>query len=279
MLNLDTERYNKIMSRINSRKDRIILAELTKTDFKLRYQNSVLGYLWAIIRPMLMFGILYIVFAKFLRFGDSIPHYPVYLLTGTVLWNFFTECTSQGMQSLIIRSDLMRKISFPKWIIVVSATTTALINLTINLLVIIIFALCSGVTPSLTWLVVPFLIAELYILSLGIALLLGSINVKFRDVTSIWEVLTQALFYAIPIIYPLTLVMNVSPLYAKIIMLNPIAQIIQDIRYFLITDETILSWQILPGLAKIVPIVIVVAVFVAGALVFKKKSKYFAEEI
>ena len=279
MLNLDTERYNKIMSRINSRKDRIILAELTKTDFKLRYQNSVLGYLWAIIRPMLMFGILYIVFAKFLRFGDSIPHYPVYLLTGTVLWNFFTECTSQGMQSLIIRSDLMRKISFPKWIIVVSATTTALINLTINLLVIIIFALCSGVTPSLAWLVVPFLIAELYILSLGIALLLGSINVKFRDVTSIWEVLTQALFYAIPIIYPLTLVMNVSPLYAKIIMLNPIAQIIQDIRYFLITDETILSWQILPGLAKIVPIVIVVAVFVAGALVFKKKSKYFAEEI
>lgn len=279
MLNLDTERYNKNMSRINSRKDRIILAELTKTDFKLRYQNSVLGYLWAIIRPMLMFGILYIVFAKFLRFGDSIPHYPVYLLTGTVLWNFFTECTSQGMQSLIIRSDLMRKISFPKWIIVVSATTTALINLTINLLVIIIFALCSGVAPSLVWLVVPFLIAELYILSLGIALLLGSINVKFRDVTSIWEVLTQALFYAIPIIYPLTLVMNVSPLYAKIIMLNPIAQIIQDIRYFLITDETILSWQILPGLAKIVPIVIVVAVFVAGALVFKKKSKYFAEEI
>ena len=83
MLNLDTERYNKIMSRINSRKDRIILAELTKTDFKLRYQNSVLGYLWAIIRPMLMFGILYVVFAKFLRFGDSIPHYPVYLLTGT----------------------------------------------------------------------------------------------------------------------------------------------------------------------------------------------------
>lgn len=279
MLNLDTERYNKIMSRINSRKDRIILAELTKTDFKLRYQNSVLGYLWAIIRPMLMFGILYIVFAKFLRFGDSIPHYPVYLLTGTVLWNFFTECTSQGMQSLIIRSDLMRKISFPKWIIVVSATTTALINLTINLLVIIIFALCSGVTPSLAWLIVPFLIVELYILSLGIALLLGSINVKFRDVTSIWEVLTQALFYAIPIIYPLTLVMNVSPLYAKIIMLNPIAQIIQDIRYFLITDETILSWQILPGLAKIVPIVIVTVVFVTGALVFKKKSKYFAEEI
>ena len=267
------------MSRINSRKDRIILAELTKTDFKLRYQNSVLGYLWAIIRPMLMFGILYVVFAKFLRFGDGIPHYPVYLLTGTVLWNFFTECTNQGMQSLIIRSDLMRKISFPKWIIVVSATTTALINLVINLFVIIIFALCSGVAPSFGWLMVPILIAELYVLSLGIALLLGSINVKFRDVTSIWEVLTQALFYAVPIIYPLALVMNVSPLYAKIVMLDPIAQIIQDIRYFLITDETILSWQILPGLAKVVPILIVAVVFIIGVLVFKKKSKYFAEEI
>lgn len=263
-----------------NRKNRILLSELTKTDFKLRYQGSILGYLWAIIRPLLMFGILYIVFAKFLRFGQEIPHYPVYLLVGTVLWNFFTECTNQGIQSLIIRSDLMRKISFERWVIVLSATTTALINLGINLIVVIIFALLSGVTPSLTWLIVPFLIAELYILAFGIALLLGSINVKFRDIGSIWEVLIQALFYAIPIIYPLSMVIAYNMTAAKLLMLNPIAQVIQDVRFCLITNETMTGWGILQNLPlKLLPIIFVIVIFIAGALVFKKKSKYFAEEI
>lgn len=263
-----------------NRKNRILLHELTKTDFKLRYQGSVLGYLWAIIRPMLLFGILYLVFAKFLRFGDEIPHYPVYLLTGTVLWNFFTECTNQGIQSLIIRSDLMRKVSFPKWIIVLSATMTALINLGINLIVIVVFALLSGVTPTFRWLVVPFLILELYLLSFGIALFLGSINVKYRDISSIWEVLLQALFYAVPIIYPLSMVQAYSPLAAKILMLNPIAQVIQDIRYNLITTETITSWSLSNNIfIKLIPLLITALVLVFGYFVFNKKSKYFAEEI
>lgn len=263
-----------------NRKNRILLNELTKTDFKLRYQGSVLGYLWAIIRPLLMFGILYIVFAKFLRFGAEIPHYPVYLLIGTVLWNFFTECTNQGIQSLIIRSDLMRKIAFPKWIIVLSATTTALINLAINLVVVIVFSLLSGVELSWTWLVVPFLILELYLLSFGIALFLGSLNVKFRDVQSIWEVLIQALFYAIPIIYPLSMVVNYSEVAANVLMLNPIAQVIQDVRFCLITNETVTGWAILPNVfLKLVPLLIVAIMFTIGVLVFKKKSKYFAEEI
>lgn len=263
-----------------NRKNRILLNELTKTDFKLRYQGSILGYLWAIIRPLLMFGILYIVFAKFLRFGDEIPHYPVYLLVGTVLWNFFTECTNQGIQSLIIRSDLMRKIAFPKWIIVLSATTTALINLGINLIVVIIFSLLSGVQPSLTWLIVPFLILELYILSFGISLLLGSLNVKFRDVQSIWEVLIQALFYAIPIIYPLSMVVNYSETAANILMLNPIAQVIQDVRFCLITNETLTGWQMFKNpIFCLIPLCIVVIFTTLGVIVFKKKSKYFAEEI
>ena len=261
-------------------KNRILLNELTKTDFKLRYQGSVLGYLWAIIRPMLLFGILYIVFAKFLRFGDEIPHYPVYLLTGTVLWSFFTECTNQGIQSLILRSDLMRKIAFPKWIIVLSATTTAFINLLINLTVVIIFAIASGVSFSLTWLIVPFLILELYILAFGIALFLGSLNVKFRDVGSIWEVLLQALFYAIPIIYPLSMVATYNTFAAKLIMLNPIAQVVQDIRFSLITNETVTGWGIIDNvILKFVPILIVIFIITLGVFVFNKKSKYFAEEI
>jgi ABC-2 type transport system permease protein len=171
-----------------------------------------------------MFAILYIVFSMWLRFGNDIPHYPVYLLCGTTLWNFFTECTSQGIQSIIIRGDLLRKISFPKYIVVVSSQLTALINLGINLIVVIIFALINGVAPSWSWFLVIPVILELYLLSLGIAFLLGAINVKYRDITSIWDVLVQALFYAVPIIYPISMVADTSVIAANIILLNPIAQ-------------------------------------------------------
>ena len=274
--------YNIYMHKLEvfNRRNRILLNELSKTDFKLRYQGSILGYLWAIIRPFLMFGIMYLVFAKFLRFGDEIPHYPVYLLVGTVLWNFFIECTNQGIQSLLIRSDLMRKIAFPKWIIVLSATTTALINLGINFVVIILFSFFSGIAPNLGWLLVPFLILELYLLSLGLALLLGSVNIKYRDVQSIWEVLVQALFYAVPIIYPIQMVATYSNFTAHLLMLNPIAQVIQDVRSLLVTDATLTSWEILPHfLLNFIPLFLVGLVFIAGMLVFKRKSKYFAEEI
>ena len=265
---------------ILNRKNRILLKELTKTDFKLRYQGSVLGYLWALLRPLMMFAILYIVFAKLLKIGNDIPHYPVYLLCGTTMWSFFTECTSQGIQSIVNRGDLLRKISFPKYIVVVSATLTAVINMLINLIVIIIFALINGVAPTWSWLFILIPIIGLYILSLGIAFLLGAINVKYRDITSIWDVIVQALFYAVPIIYPISMVANTSTTAAKIILLNPISQCIQDIRYLLITNETITTWNYVNNnFLAIIPIVAIVFLLILGSITFRKKSKFFAEEV
>ncbi len=262
------------------KKNRILLKELTKTDFKLRYQGSVLGYLWALLRPLLMFAILYVVFSKILRFGGDIPHYPVYLLTGTTLWSFFTECTMQGIHAIVQRGDLIRKICFPKYIVVVSATLTAVINLLINLVVVIIFALINGVTPSVTWLLVPVFVIELYALSLGISFLLGAINVKYRDIASVWDVLVQALFYAVPIIYPVTMVLDVSHVAAQILLLNPIAQVIQDVRHSLITDTTITTWNCVENpVLRMVPVVIVITILVLAAIYFRRKSKFFAEEI
>lgn len=271
---------NMELPRILSRKNKILLKELSKTDFKLRYQGSVLGYLWAILRPMMLFAILYVVFSKILRFGDGIPHYPVYLLCGTILWNFFTECTGMGIQAIVMRGDLIRKLSFPKWIIVISTTSTAVINLGINLLVLIVFSLFNGVIPSWSWLLVPISVVELYTLALGIAFLLGSINVKYRDIGSIWEVLTQALFYCAPIIYPVSMVADRSILAARIVLLNPISQVIQDVRHNLITDTAITTWNYYGSWwSKLIPVVIVVVLAVVGALYFRKKSKYFAEEV
>lgn len=266
--------------RVLNRKNRILLKELTKTDFKLRYQGSVLGYLWALLRPLMMFAILYIVFAKLLKFGGDIPHYPVYLLCGTTMWSFFTECTQQGIQAMVNRGDLIRKICFPKYIVVVSATLTAVINMLINVVVIIIFAFINGVTPSITWLLVPLSIFELYLLSLGISFLLGAINVKYRDITSIWDVIIQALFYAIPIIYPISMITASSQLAAKVILLNPIAQSIQDIRYNLITSETITTWNYISNTwIQFLPIILVMIILAISSLYFRKKSKFFAEDI
>lgn len=266
--------------RVLNKKNRILLKELTKTDFKLRYQGSVLGYMWALLRPLMMFAILYVVFAKLLKFGNDIPHYPVYLLCGTTMWSFFTECTSQGIQAMVSRGDLIRKISFPKYIVVVSSTLTAVINMLINLLVVIIFALINGVTPSWSWLLVPLSLLELYALSLGIAFLLGAINVKYRDITSIWDVCIQALFYAVPIIYPISMVMSASPLAAKVILLNPITQAIQDIRHNLITPASATTWSSIGSFwLQILPIVLIVVLLILAALYFRKKSKFFAEEI
>ena len=261
------------------RKNAILLRELVKTDFKLRYQNSVLGYLWALLKPLLMFAILYVVFTKILRFGDGIPHYPVYLLVGTVFWNFFTECTFLGIHAIEVRGDLIRKVNFPKYIVVISATSTALINLLINVGVILIFALINGCTPSLAWLLIVPSIIELYLLALGISLWLGAINVKLRDIGSIWEVITQALFYAVPIIYPISMVTGVSEIAAKVILINPIAQTIQDVRYNIVTDQTVTTWGYAGTAWGIVSIIVVIAILLFGAFYFKKRSKRFAEEV
>ena len=196
------------------------------------------------------------------------------------MWSFFTECTSQGIQAIVNRGDLLRKISFPKYIVVVSATLTAVINMLINLGVVIIFALINGVTPNWGWILIIPAVLELYFLSLGIAFLLGSINVKYRDITSIWDVLIQALFYAVPIIYPITMVISTSEIAAKIILLNPISQAIQDIRFELITHETITTWGYLNNIFfAIIPILVTISLLIIGAIVFRRKSKFFAEEV
>ena len=264
----------------NDRKrNQVLLKELVKTDFKLRYQGSVLGYSWAILRPFLMFAILYLVFAKILRFGGDVPHYPVYLLTGTVIWNFFTECTGLGIHAIEARGDLIRKISFPKYIVVLSATSTAVINLLINMLVVVVFALINGVMPSWNWLLVPFSLLEVYMLALGISFWLGAIEVKYKDIGSIWEVLTQALFYAVPIIYPLSMVAENSYFIARVLLLNPVAQAIQDVRFNLITTETATTWNFSSLSWSLISIVICFAIFIIGICYFQKKAKYFAEEV
>ncbi len=268
------------LQNILSRRNRILLRELVVTDFKLRYQGSVLGYIWSLLKPLMLFAILYVVFIKFMRFEMPGGHGSVQLLLGIVLWSFFVEATSQGMQAIVARGDLIRKINFPKYIIVISGTISALINLLLNLVVVLVFILINGVDLSWSILLFPLYVLELYVLALSIAFLLSALYVKFRDIGHIWEVLMQAMFYATPIIYPLSMVMKFDPLIPKLIMLSPIAQIIQDARHSLISHDVITANTITYNpMVKLIPYVIVIVIAVIATIYFKRHQRFFAENI
>lgn len=265
----------------------IILRELVKTDFLLRYQGSFLGIAWSVLKPLMLFCVMYVVFVKFLRFSDGTDTFPLVLLLGISMWNFFTESTTMGLCSITTRGDLLRKINFPKYIIVVSATINALICMSINLGVVIVACILSGVqfTVNVFWL--PINLVQLYLLSLGVALLLSTLNVYFRDAQHIWEVVLQGLFYATPIIYPLSMVEQklgeVAPgvglLVEKLMLLNPAAQVIQDIRHNLIAPATTPTiWTLSDNIFfQMIPVALTFALLLWGVHVFRKYSPKFAE--
>lgn len=267
-----------MIRRVFSKKNRALLAELVRTDFKLRYQGSVLGYAWSLLRPLLLFVILYLVFVKFLKLGTEVPHFPVYLLLGIVIWNFFNEMTMQSLGSIVGRGDLIRKIRIPRWIIVLSSSISALINLLLNLVVVCVFLVINHVDLLQTTLWLPLILLEVYIFAVGISLFLAAAFVKYRDVGYIWEVILQAGFYLTPILYPLARITNLT--FQKIIMINPMAQTIQDARYAAVTHQTRTMHQVFAGsMYQYLPYAITAVVLVGGLLYFKSQSKYFAENI
>jgi ABC-2 type transport system permease protein len=267
-----------LVKKILSKQNRALLRELVITDFKLRYQGSIIGYAWSLLRPLLLFCILYVVFVKFLRLGGNLPHYPIYLLLGIVLWSFFTEMTNQSLSSVVARGDLIRKIRIPRWIIVVSSSVSALINLALNLIVVTVFMIINGVdiSQSIIWL--PMILAEIYVFSIGVSLFLAAAFVKYRDIGPIWEIILQAFFYLTPILYPLSLI--TSETMQKFILLNPMAQAIQDARNAVVTSDTLTIAEVFHSpTARLITIAITFVVLLGGILYFKREAKYFAENI
>ena len=259
----------------------VVFKELVKTNFQLRYQGSFLGVLWSVLQPLMLFAVMYTVFVKFLKFSDGTPTFPISLLCGTCLWQFFSESTSMGMRSIVDRGDLLRKIHFPNYIIVASTTMGSMISLAINLAVVILFGTFAH--AHYTWrvlLVIPSII-QLYAISLGVALLLGSLYVYFRDIGHIWEVVLQAMFYATPIIYPISMVAN-NPDFswaAGLLMLNPTTQTIMDIRHNLLSPEYVPTvWTLVDNkFLCLVPYALSLFVLWLGITVFRKYSAKFAE--
>ena len=250
---------------------------LAATDFKLRFFGSALGYLWTLMRPLLLFSVLYFVFTEVVRFGEGIPHYPVYLLSAIVLFTFFSETTSRGVTSLVERESLLRKVRFPRLVIPLSVALHAMFNLGLNLVVVFTFVLASGISPRASWLELIPLIGLLVVLSTGVTMLLSALYVRYRDMQPIWEVVLQVLFYASPVIY---VTETLPDSIEREAMASPITAILTQMRHALIDPNAPTAAEAIGGGARLlIPLGVIVAVFLLGAWVFMREAPRIAEDL
>src|SRR3712207_4991451 len=172
---------------------------LAITEWRLRFFGSALGYLWSVFRPLLLFGVLYVVFSEVIDLGNVVPYYPSALLLGIVLFSFFSEATKGCVSALVAREPIVRKIEFPRAAVPLSVVLTALFNLGLNLLPVFAFFLIDGGKVRLSWLGLIPLVLLLALLAMGAGMLLSALFVRYRDVEPIWDVALQVMFYAAPI--------------------------------------------------------------------------------
>lgn len=251
---------------------------LAVTEFRLRFFGSALGYFWQLARPLLLFGVLYVVFTQVVKFGvEPIKHYPVYLLMALVVYQGFAEATSRSVQVVVTRENLVRKVHFPRLVIPLSVVLTSCFNLALNLVAVFAFVLISGIEPRLEWLWVPVLLVPLVALASGVAMLLSALFVRFRDVSPIYEVVLQVLFYGTPIFYSVeTVPESVQTAY----MCNPLAAIIEQLRHAVIDPQAPSAAEAIGGAAwLLIPVGIVVGLFALGFWVFNREAPRVAEEL
>jgi ABC-2 type transport system permease protein len=254
-----------------------ITIALAVTEFKIRYFGSVLGYLWSLMRPLMVFGVLYVVFTHVVRFGSGITHYPLKLLLAIVLWSYFAEATTQGVTCLVARENLLRKIAFPPAAIPLSVVLTSAFNLGLNLLVVLGFVLVTGIAPMASWLELIPLVVLLLAFTVGVTMLISLLYVPFRDMQPIWEVVTQVLFWGTPIIY----VIEKAPEGVReIMMANPLAAIIEQARHAVIDPAGPSAAAASGGAAHLlIPLGVTAAVLVVSLILYQRAAPTVAERL
>jgi ABC-2 type transport system permease protein len=263
---------------------------IARSEFKLKFFGSALGYLWQVVRPLLLFGVLYIFFVEVFHVdkaeGAASANYGAQLLGSIVLFTFFGEATGAAVRSVVDRENIVRKIQFPRLAIPISVVLLALFNLALNLVVVMIFAVAGGVKPMLSWLELPLIILMLTVLTTGVSMLLSALFVRLRDISPIWEVLSQILFYSSPVIIPAEIVRkklghgHLDHILYHVYTLNPLVTIFQQFRHAMINGATLSAGQIMGSwLALLEPIALVVIIFVLGFWVFNREAPHIAEDL
>lgn len=259
---------------------------LAKTEFKLAFFGSALGYLWQLMRPLLLFGVIYLVLSHSILAATSHqPFYPASLLLGIVLFSFFSESSGGAVSSLVTRESLVRKIDFPRLAVPLSIVITALLNLSLNLVPVLIFLLAAGGSAQWSWLEFPVLILALACFTSGLAMILSVSYVRYRDVRPLWEVFLQMTFYASGIfiaiigLKPVT-VFGLRISVAHVLMANPFAAILEQARHVFINHHYPTAASAIGGATVLLaPVLIGVATLVFGFFWFNRQAPRVAEQL
>jgi len=252
---------------------------ISVTEFKRVYFGTVLGYIWSLVRPLMLFAVLLFVFTKVFKLGSDIAEfYPVLLLLGIVLFTFFSEATLNSVTSVVTQEGVVRKTQFPRLVIPLATTLTGAFNLCLNLIVVLAFILAFGVDPTWTWLLFPVALALLLVFTAALSMALSVLYVRFRDVAIIWTVVAQVLFYATPILYPIEALENET--YEHLLMVNPLAPIFQQVRVWVLEPDAPTAAEAAGGAAGLLPAaVIFIAVCVFAVWIFNRDAPRIAEEL
>jgi ABC-2 type transport system permease protein len=254
-----------------------LLIVISTTEFKRTYFGTALGYVWSIARPLLLFAVLLTVFTRITHLSDGVPHYPVLLLFNIVLFGFFQDAAGISVPSVVAQESVVRKTQFPRLVIPVSVVLTTLFTLALNLVVVFVFVLGSGISPRWSWLGLPLIVAMLTVITTATAMILSSLYPRFRDLGIIWSVFATALFYATPVIYALG---HISPSLQSVVLLNPLAWILELGRRWVIDPTAPTPWSLATSpLQVIVPIAIYVGMCVLAAWVFNREAPRIAEAL
>ncbi len=235
------------------------------TDFKLKYQGSVLGYLWSLLNPLLTFAILYVVFSIFVRFQTE--HYPLFLFLGIILWGYFNEATFNALVSLYTKSNIMKKIYFPRTVIVLASNVTTFLGFLLNFVVFLFFVLLSGLGIHFLSLLGIFFLINLFLLTLGISYIVAGLNLRFIDTQHIWRILLQLFFWLTPVVYSLQ---AVPERFRVLFYFNPLVLILEGMRKIFLENIFSLQFYFISLLFSLI-------VFFIGYLLYSKMSVYFAE--
>jgi len=253
---------------------------ISVTEFKRTYFGTVFGYLWSLVRPLMLFGVLLFVFTQVFKVGSGLHNYPVLLLLGIVQFTFFQEATTNAVTSVVAQEGVVRKTQFPRLVIPLSTVLTAAFNFCLNLVVVLVFILAWGVEPTWTWLLFPLALTALFVFTAAISMALSVLYVRFRDVAIIWTVVGQMLFYATPILYPLGKYGLENPEIEHLLMISPLAVIFEQVRVWVVEPDAPTAAAAAGGALRLLPaIAIYVAVCAFGAWIFNREAPKIAEDL
>ncbi len=256
-----------------------LLYLISVTEFKKTYFGTVLGYVWSLVRPLILFGVLLFVFTQIFRIGSQVANYPVMLLFNIVLFTFFQEATNTAVASVVQQEGIVRKTQFPRLVIPMATVVTSLFNLGMNFIAVLIFMLAYGVAITWTWLFLPLIVAVLFVFTAAVSMLLSSLYVRYRDVAIIWSVAATALFYGTPVLYPFD-PQIVPEKFHDILLVNPLTPLFVQARHWIIDPAAPSAVSAADGWIHLIPaIAIFAAVCVLAVWVFNREAPRVAEEL